>query len=359
MKITYISASIIPSTKANTVNVMKMCNALSEVGHEVTLVGTKGQETDDVYSYYGVSNSFRLKLSRNNRLSSINRLVTGLMASKNSDLVYTRWIVAAMILITFFNKKVIFEYHAPYTKRLYRYFESRIIKSKKVVRHIFITKALKKYYLNKYPGIKHRDILVLPDAADLIRQKESQIQNKEYDCIYVGSFQKGKGVELVVELANRFPKLRFAIVGGSESEIEQLKSISTNNNIKWFGYLPHTEVYKVLSKATIALLPNQPKVLVGKSNQDIGKWTSPMKLFEYMANKKAIVASKLEVLEEILNEQNSILVSHDKINEWEDAIKRLLSDETLIESISRNAYNDLKSKYTWKSRAELALKNPH
>ena len=156
MKITYISASIIPSTKANTVNVMKMCNALSENGHEVTLVGTKGKDIDNIYSYYNVNESFKLKLSKNNFFSPINRLVTGLKASKNSDLIYTRWIVAAMILIVFFNKRIIFEYHAPYKKGLYRYFESKIVKSNKVVRHIFITKALKNYYLNKYPEIRYK-----------------------------------------------------------------------------------------------------------------------------------------------------------------------------------------------------------
>lgn len=359
MKITYISASIIPSTNANSVHVMKMCNGLAKNGHEVILVGTKGNnlENNDVYSYYDVEKTFQLKLA-DNKLSSIKRLVKGIKYSKGADIIYTRWIIAAIFLILFSNKKIIYEHHSTYEKGLYKFFEYLLVKSKKIQRHVFITNALKRYFINKYPRIKTKDILVLPDGADRIEIDYISTKNMVFDCIYVGSFQKGKGVELVVKLANQMPNLKFAIVGGRNDEINELKKINRSNNIKWFGHLPHNKTYSIIQKSKIALLPNKPKILVRDGKMDIGKWTSPMKLFEYMANRKAIVASNLEVLKEILVDGvNSILVEYDNLNEWEAAIKRLLSDEDLLKKISNQAHKEFNEKYTWKSRAKRAIDN--
>ena len=59
MKILYISKSMIPSRTANSIHVMKMCQAFSDNGHEVVLLAPNiknKSETDlkDVYGYYGV-----------------------------------------------------------------------------------------------------------------------------------------------------------------------------------------------------------------------------------------------------------------------------------------------------------------
>ncbi|MFD1385941.1 glycosyltransferase family 4 protein [Oceanobacillus oncorhynchi subsp. oncorhynchi] len=355
MKITYISASIIPSEKANSVNVMKMSNAFSEIGHEVTLVGTKGKDyNQDIFDNYDVKNSFNLKLSKRGKLSSIYRLLTGIRESKNADIVYTRWITSAAFLILFTNRNLIYEYHAPHNKRLSKKLESLIVKSKKVKRHIFITKALKDYYVEKYDILKDKDLKVLPDAADLVSDVDMKKLPHEYDCIYVGSFQKGKGVNLVIEIANRLPDTKFAIVGGTKDEVKEKKQEELNGNITWLGHLPHQKANEVLQKAKIALLPNQPKVLIG--SQDIGKWTSPMKLFEYMANKKAIIASDIDVLKEILiDEKNCILVKHNDYEAWVHAIKRVLDDKELLDSIALEGYQNLRDKYTWNSRAQQAL----
>src|SRR3546814_10326815 len=62
MKIAYLSNSEIPSRAANSVHVMKMCQAFAQNGHRVTLYARKGQAHDgDVYRTYGVSNSFEIR----------------------------------------------------------------------------------------------------------------------------------------------------------------------------------------------------------------------------------------------------------------------------------------------------------
>ncbi|MFC1794490.1 glycosyltransferase [Planctomycetota bacterium] len=89
---------------------------------------------------------------------------------------------------------------------------------------------------------------------------------------------------------------------------------------------------------------------------DIGKWTSPLKLFEYMAAKRPILASDIEVLKEVLvHEKNSILCDPDDNVAWQAGLRRLLNDRELADQLTSNAFADLAEKYTWSRRAEALL----
>ena len=66
MKIIYISKSIIPSRAANSIHVMKMCQAFADNGHKVVLLAPNlknyyESNVDDIYEYYGVKKNFKIK----------------------------------------------------------------------------------------------------------------------------------------------------------------------------------------------------------------------------------------------------------------------------------------------------------
>ena len=66
MKIIYISKSIIPSRAANSIHVMKMCQAFADNGHKVVLLAPDlknyyESNVDDIYEYYGVKKNFKIK----------------------------------------------------------------------------------------------------------------------------------------------------------------------------------------------------------------------------------------------------------------------------------------------------------
>ena len=105
-------------------------------------------------------------------------------------------------------------------------------------------------------------------------------------------------------------------------------------------------------------MPNQKVVLAHGSELsnitlNISDFTSPLKLFEYMSHKKAIIASDLPVIREVLNDRNSILVESDDINSWLNAIIKL-KDFKHREIISSKALDDF-YKYSWKNRAQLVI----
>jgi glycosyltransferase involved in cell wall biosynthesis len=97
--------------------------------------------------------------------------------------------------------------------------------------------------------------------------------------------------------------------------------------------------------ADILVIPNSGK-------EDISRlYTSPMKLFEYMASGVPVVASDLPSIREILSENNSVLFIPDDANSLADAIKKILGNPALADKISKQALSDVQ-KYTWNNRAK-------
>lgn len=360
MNILYISSSIIPSKNANSVNVMKMCSGLASLGHNVTLIATSGDKTINSYEYYNVHENFKLVLTipLPYGLSGITRLVAGIRNSKNVDIVMTRWPLAAGVLRMISSKKIIYDYHGKPTKRLNKQLYKSFIRSPKIIRHIFNTHSLKNYYNQEFqlpPG----KVLVLPNGADEPKvklQPKERIDTSNISCGYVGSFNTGKGVDQIIEMAEKLPEVKFHVVGGSEQEVNLYRQKNINNNIEFYGFLPQKEAMQILANVDIALLPNQPKVLIGSNGNDIGDVTSPIKLFEYMAMGKAIIASDLPVIREVLRpNENALLAHHANVNEWVSAIYKLAEDKTLFNTISNQAKNDFENNYTWANRAKLSI----
>lgn len=363
MKILYVSGSIVPSRYANSINVMKMCQGLALNGNEVTLVCTKGKSKEDIFEYYNVANRFKVKRTKNYKFSFFNRLIQSIKSSKGKDLIYTRWPLAAIVLCVLTNKKIIFEHHHPSLSLLNKVCEFFLVRAKQVVHHIFITQSLENYYCEKHPKIKLKTKKVLPDGADVgdytLNFNINASSNKKVECIYMGSFNSGKGIDTVIKIAKEMPEVTFNIVGGTKEEIEALRTSFPYKNLVWHGFLPHKKAINILRKSSIALLPNHPKVMVGDDkNLDIGQWTSPLKMFEYMAEGKAVVASKLSILQEVLaNRKNALLVNYDSVNEWVEAIEELKDNKKYLNSLAKQAQEDVINNYTWVARAKKAIKD--
>lgn len=360
-KILYVSNSFLPSSSADTVHIMKMCQAFKKIGIDVALIATKGtaqseEKKEDLFEFYNIKERFKVFLTSNITwpFSPLIRLLVTFSKINKYDLVYTRWLLAAFFISIFLRKNTVMEVHHPFSGRLNRFMFSKVIKSKKTLKVVVITKTLESYMLNNY-NYSRKKLLVLPDGADAV--DKGLINNiedfTEIKCIYLGSFLPGKGIEQVLETAKQLKSVRFYIVGGTPEQI--LKYSEGLTNVEFLGYLAQKEAHKVLNDCNIALLPNQEEVIVGR-DINIGNYTSPMKLFEYMSYGRAIVSSDLPVLREILIDRvNSLLVSPSNSAEWANAIKYLSEDKQMMIKLGNKARNDLEEKYTWDKRALTLL----
>ncbi|MFM6008209.1 MAG: glycosyltransferase family 4 protein [Sphaerospermopsis kisseleviana] len=373
MKIQYCAASRIPSRSANSIHVMKMCQAFHINGHDVHLVlpDIKKERTpgiNDVYDYYGVKPCFSI-----NYLPWIpvkgKAYLFGLLAGKygkkhNFDLVYSRDIIAAYFAAQQ-GLPIIFESHAPIVDSgrviIPRLF-SNLLKQKNFKYLVVITQSLKSWYLSNY-DIPPDRILVAPDGADLPNVSEldnidlhlSQVSDK-FRIGYCGHLYPGKGMEIISQLVQLCPDIEFNIVGGLENDIKYWQNqLEGYQNIIFHGYRPHSDVLQMMRQMNVLIAPNLQSVKLSKKI-DIGKWTSPLKIFEYMSACKPIIASDIPVLTEVLeHERNALLCDPDNPEKWQSTLYRLRDDSTLSRQLAHNAYEDLRDKYNWQARAELIL----
>jgi glycosyltransferase involved in cell wall biosynthesis len=377
MRIVYLSNAIIPSRTANSIHVMKMCQAFAKKGHKVVLiVPDRKKETErgvkDIFYYYNVDKCFEIK-----KLPFINpgdsRLLyiisTSLycpfllrgIAYLKPDVVYGRDIIGCY-LAAFLGYSSIFESHRPvWSGRLESFVFSRLLKCESFDKLVVITEALKAEYLQSFP-IESDKIKVAPDGSDGVTdlgQIEDWPGRKGVLQVgYVGHLYHGKGMEVVAALTRQMPEVDFHVIGGMERDITFWKNEVKSDNMFFHGFVPQNRVSRYINSLDVCLLPNQEKVLAYRSSdrpsRNISDYTSPLKLFDYMAHKKAIIASDLPVLREVLNETNALLVKHDDIKSWKGAINRL-RDDRFRQKIGNAAYKDFRKNYNWDIRARNVL----
>lgn len=372
MKIVYISNSIIPSRTANSIHVMKMCQAFADNGHQVVLLAPNRKKeyekgVEDIYEFYGVKKSFEVRKLPFPNIKGKSIIYTFFVFlylfinKRNIDLVYGRNLNGCYIS-TKLAFQTIFESHAPeYNTKSYKkiFFES-ITKNKNLQKMIVISQALKNMYLeNGY--LSDDKIQVAHDGADEVLDFDSKVElfgdKNNLKVGYVGHLYKGRGIELIIECAKDLKDVTFHLVGGTLKDYEYWSDIIKNkkmDNIFLYGFKTPKEVVKYRNSFDIFLAPYAKQVSVSGNSGDTSKFMSPLKIFEYMAHKKAIIASDLPVLREVLNETNSILVNPENSIEWIEAIKKL-KDETLREKLSNKALSDFQ-KYTWKNRANSIIR---
>ena len=369
MDILYISKSIIPSKTANSIHVMKMCQAFSDNGHKVVLLApdiNKKYEKNiiNIFEYYGVRNNFKIKKlwHPNNKLGALIYTIAifiYLFFNKKFNLVYGRFLHGCYIAALLKNK-VVFETHEIiFLKKNYKLIIfKKLIKNKYFRKLVVISKALKKIYLdNKI--LNDSLIQVAHDGADEVINFNLKANllgpSEKLKVGYVGHLYQGRGIETIISCAKEFNDITFHIVGGLSKDVEYWKDSIKNlnlNNIFFYGFVTPKETSKFRNAFDIVLAPYSNRVSI-QGFGDTSKFMSPLKIFEYMSHKKPIIVSDLPVIREILNEKNSILVEPDNIDLWIKAIKKL-KDSKIRDSISNQALIDF-SNYIWKKRALLVI----
>ncbi len=380
MKLLYLAKTAIPARTANSLHVMKMCQAFANNGHDVWLNVLSEKQADsvaspDVFQFYNVDTCFRIVATRlfpdnGNKLRFllshflvIPYLIRTLREVK-PDLVYGRDIFSCYVAACF-GYNVIAESHFPLWHGKVAAFAFKGLQKKATFKKlIVISEALRRVYLDYYSGLSPEHVLVAHDGSDpvdgdgVVEKKFCEASDR-LQVGYVGHLYKGKGVEVIAAIAPQMHNVDFHIIGGLDEDIKNWKQRITTDNVTFHGFVQQGELPAYISGLDVCLLPNQYKVLAhgadpAKITKNISLFTSPLKMFEYMAYGKAIIASDLPVLREVLNGDIAILVKPDDYHGWIDAINSL-QDENLRTTLGNTAREVFLKKYTWQKRAESVL----
>ena len=372
MRILYLSQSYVPSRRASSVHVMRMCAALARSGHRVTLVTKRSRsrtepEVADDFAFYGVEPGFRvLKLARpairGGGLVFAWLRDRCIRHSPAEALLYCRDLGAAKLGAAM-GRTVVFEAHQPPVGRSATRLFRRIVRAGRLRRLVAISQALRAELdrLGLLPA--GLEVVVAPDAADPHPERRQAAQAPAPPAGrgglrigYVGSFHPGKGAEHLLRLAARLPEHEFHLTGGDERDLAHLAGDSPPANLRLRGFAPPARVPEVLERCDLLLMPYGRTVLGAARRGDIGPWMSPLKMFEYMAAGKPIVSSDLPVLREVLEDgRNALLAPADDLAAWEAAIRRLAADPELARRLGRAARVDLLTHHTWDARAAAVL----
>jgi glycosyltransferase involved in cell wall biosynthesis len=385
VRILYLADIRFPLERANGIQSMETCHALASRGHEVTLIVRPDTHTPprDPYTFYGLPRTATLRLeiapitgpATARRTGYLTFTIGRAIGRTRQDLILTRDLGLASLLLRLpaaLRAPIVYEAHtiaadaAAARPQLLTGAESaspaklqRLAKrDARVWRgadgYVTITAGLRRELERRF-GQRPR-IAVVPDgtremagASDL--QPPGSPAERPFTIGYAGHLYPWKGVDLVIEAVMALPDTRALIVGGHPQEpdlarVEALAArLDSASRVTFTGLIPPADVAARLQEADVLVLPNPRSAIATE-------FTSPLKLFEYMASGRPIVASDLPAFREILRDgENALLVAPGDPQALVAGISRIKAEPALGERLARQAREDVRA-FTWARRAE-------
>jgi len=369
MRIIYLSNSVIPSRTANSISVMKMCQAYADLGHEVTLLAPNRyysfeQNVDDTYDFYGVKNNFSIEhlaapKIRGNFLIYLFQCARYLRRNK-ADLI-TGQFPQACAIATALGLPTILEAHGPSWKNRWmeKFALNKLASAPSLLGITTNSPSLKEMYLQAgyLDGSK---IIATPNGADIPTPTSKEItrwQNTtdRLQIGYFGHLFEGRGIEIIIGCAKKLVDMDFHIVGGTEVDIEKWKSQSNDiTNIIFHGFIPQNKIQSYREQCDILLAPYQKHVGVFAGKEETSAYMCPMKIIEYLSSKRTFIASDLPAIRALVDDEVATFAQPDDIDDWTTKINSLRSKATR-ESVAAKGYDLFLRELTWLKRAEKTL----
>lgn len=362
LKIFYIYLTDIRKTWANIVQTLHMCETLSKV-HKVKFFHPFLTKTalNKRLSLFHIEKRFNITRivafgpMENKYLDFANRIIFFLqllfyLHFSKYDLIYTR----DFSFLVFLSKipkllrpknKIIYEPH-----KAYYYASDKVNNIKLEIESLKLADAI----VAISNGIKHdliqlgfdeNRISVIPNGVKIDRfsisfdrdgfRKNHNISKDEIVIIYVGSWEEWKGVDVLIRAflitLRKVSNCKLILVGGSKEELVKTGQLTKGPNVDerkiiLTGFISQTEVVKYLKMSDIGVIPNI-RTTIGS------RYTSPLKLFEYMAAGLAIVASDLPSIREIVTDNEAVFFEPENEHDLANKLIDLINNKTKREQM--------------------------
>jgi glycosyltransferase involved in cell wall biosynthesis len=383
MHLIYLSHFRFPSEKTHSAFAVKTCEAFAEQGATVELWAprrsNKTFRNTDIFTFHHSKKNFRVRylpvidfMSLWGHPISLALLVGSYSVSVFFYALFFGVLRSAvfyahdardLLLLSLFRPTLALEIHD--------FFESGI---GWISRWVFpkiatfvSTNRLKPPVLVKKFGVASERILVEQNAVDLslfqteISQEEARRtlglpQNTKL-VVYTGHLYAWKGVYVLVKAAAYFRDgVALILVGGTVEDQKRMRAFLTKEGITTVTVLPHTSHAQIplyLRAADILALPNTA------TSQASAVETSPVKLFEYLASGRPIVACDVPAVREIVTEAEVFFTSPDDPAAFAAIVQTVLTAPSSLVEEKQSACRALAAQHTWEKRAERILTFVH
>lgn len=364
MRILYGYDSTLPSTGADAEQVFQTVSSMCRAGADVELL-TPGQkrgrlDADRLREYYQVKGSFPITQGRGLthggvllRKPAHAARVLWRARKTRPDIVYTRNIPVLTALLTAgFN--VVYETYRPWPlqhPQLGTLFRALFAKPN-FLGGVFHSKLARDSY--RALGVAADRLEVVYNGFDpgrmqprLTRKEAREALGLNLDrpiATYVGRVGLGKGLDSLIDMAARAPEVQILLVGSQgNGPIE--KAGRKVPNVAFVPWQKYDTAVRYLYAADVICVPTSAAPL-----EKTGSTVLPLKLFQYLATKRAILGPDLPDSRELLrHEENALLVTPGDPEAAATALRRLIADDDLRGRLSTQAHKDAQA-LTWDAR---------
>jgi glycosyltransferase involved in cell wall biosynthesis len=393
MNLLYLASIDFPLVKARAIQIVNTCDALARAGCRVTLVVGRRDDgpIERHLARYGLAAhpnltivrvpAFRLpgwapallqplytRLWNWTYLAAVLALLPWLLRSGPTLLVRDYRLAWLLLKLNrLHNRPLVFEVHGlPSAELLDRRpptapVEREAARRRRLEQNVFdgawrlltITECLRERLIRDYRVAPER-VTTVPDAAQAAvaggGRERTEATEMVPSLIYIGQLYPWKGVDLLVRALPAIERAGLTIVGGLEDDPEQrrlerlARDTGVLDRVRFLGSRPYAEVPALLAAASIALLPLAEGIVARC-------FTSPLKLFDYLAAGIPIVAVDFPTIREVLRDgENALLVPAERPDLLAAAVERLLHDPVLAARLGQQARCDA-ADHTWERRA--------
>ncbi len=382
MTILYFADTRFPIERANGVQTMATCHALARAGHDVHLIvrPDTAPSPRDPFAFYGLPRVERLYVTPVatpgsawlRRITFLGR-AWRLTRRHRDAVVFTRDLGLASLLVRVpiaRRPRLVYESHgiapvvaaempellgnpslSPSPAKLRRLDRRERLVWQRAGAYVTITQALADDLARRY-GSRNRTFVV-PDgaAAPAADAADAREPHGTPIAAYAGHLYPWKGVDVFVRALAQAPHVRGLIIGGHPGEsdrarVERLaRELRVDDRLDITGLVPPADVAGHLARASMLVLPN----LASSMSE---RYTSPLKLFEYLWCGRAIVASDLPAIREVLTtDETALLVPAGDPSALASALERLVAAPELARRLGTTA-RQLAPDFTWIRRAQ-------
>lgn len=316
--------------------------------------------------YFEIKDSYNLKVKETflfnkafNKFSYFNIIKFGLalfrkIKKEKIDLaLYFRHLVLlpVIMLIKVLSPKtnVYYEVHREVNSKIGVLCEKILVS--KNIKFIFISQALKNIYLQKYKKLLDTNGLIAHDGVDfskfnisLTKEDAKKIlgfSESRPAVVYAGSLWLVKGVDIILEAAQKLPDYDFYLFGKEKNDFSEIKSKFSNvDNLFIKEAVDQDRVAVILKAADLLTIPHPDNNLS----------QSPLKLFEYLASGTMILSSDINNLKEVIPEGN-LFFNPGSVDDFVDKVKQFFSNREKYEKF-HNLNIEISKEFTWESRAK-------
>ncbi len=350
---------------------MKVCQALTQLGNEVELIvpGSVVTPWAMIARHYGVNTQFKINWLKSQRaMRRYDFSVNSVRHAKvqKADLIYT-WLLPVAVFALWAGLPVILELHDRIVGTAAPWFFRLFMRNRGKKRLVVITRALDSKLEKAYNApYRNLDVIVAPNGVEIERYTDLPSPSvarrqlglpEKNTVVYTGGFYAGRGIELLHALARQHPDVQFIWAGGtpqSQKEWQEKLVAEGLENVILPGFIDNVRLPLYQAAADILVMPFGTSI-AGSSGGNSADICSPMKMFDYLASGRAIMASDLPVLHEVLNNNNAVLLPPDDYVAWSEALTNLLKDDPLRQRLALRAHEDAQ-KYAWIDREVAILK---